>query len=395
MNTPPFQVMHLLPDISRGGGQAVVLELVANCDRARFQPHVARLAAPDDMAAEFTAAGCVPIDPRERGPGLLGGLVRTIGDLGIDLLHVHSERDRKLGQIAALLRGVPVVGHLHSPWAHLEPMYRADSKELGRRFSRLKAAVRGLVEDRAVVAYIAVGDEVARFHDGRVSAPITVVNNGIDTRRFIPATPASKRAARRELGIGADVPVVGFVGRLAMGKGQDVLIAMMNLLPQAHLVLIGDGDRRGTLEQQAADLGVVERVVFVGDRPDVEAVLVAADVFAMASESEGLPLSVLESMACGVPVVAYDLAGLHSVITDGVDGRLVAFGAPEALASALSVLLDDDRLRTEMAVAARSKVTSRFDSRLMAEQVQGVYEAALSGRARARGRKGSDVRCTA
>ncbi|MCZ7627702.1 MAG: hypothetical protein M5U19_00700 [Microthrixaceae bacterium] len=105
MNTPPFQVMHLLPDISRGGGQAVVLELVANCDRARFQPHVARLAAPDDMAAEFTAAGCVPIDPRERGPGLLGGLVRTIGDLGIDLLHVHSERDRKLGQIAALLRG--------------------------------------------------------------------------------------------------------------------------------------------------------------------------------------------------------------------------------------------------------------------------------------------------
>ncbi|MCZ7627701.1 MAG: glycosyltransferase [Microthrixaceae bacterium] len=147
--------------------------------------------------------------------------------------------------------------------------------------------MRGLVEDRAVVAYIAVGDEVARFHDGRVSAPITVVNNGIDTRRFIPATPASKRAARRELGIGADVPVVGFVGRLAMGKGQDVLIAMMNLLPQAHLVLIGDGDRRGTLEQQAADLGVVERVVFVGDRPDVESVLVAADVFAMASESEG------------------------------------------------------------------------------------------------------------
>lgn len=395
MSAAPFQVLHLLPDISRGGGQAVVLELVSNCDRERFQPHVARLAPPDDMAAEFTAAGCEPIDPGARGPGLLGGLVRTIGDLGIDVLHVHSERDRKLGQIAALFKGVPVVGHLHSPWAHLEPIYRADSTELGRRFSRLKAAVRGLVEDRAVVQYIAVGDEVARFHEGRVNAPITVVNNGIDTRRFIPATPESRLSARRELGIAADVRVVGFVGRLAMGKGQDVLIATMNLLPQAHLVLIGDGERRGALEQQAADLGVVDRVVFAGDRPDVETVLVAADVFAMASESEGLPLSVLESMACGVPVVAYDLAGLHSVITDGADGRLVAFGEPAELASALSVLLDDDRLRAEMAVAARSTVTSGFDSRLMAEQVQGVYDAALSGRTRARGRKVSDVRCTA
>lgn len=391
----PWRVMHLLPDISRGGGQVVVLELVTNYDRARFEPYVARLAPPDDMETEFASAGCAPIDPRERGPGLLGGLVRTIRDLEIDLVHVHSEHDRKLGQIAALLKGVPVIGHLHSPWAHLEPMYPPDATALGRRLSMMKAAVRGYIERRTVVHYIAAGEAVARFHQGRVAAPITVANNGIDTRRFMQATPESRLAARGKLGIPPEVPVVGFVGRLAMGKGQDTLISVMALLPEACLLLLGDGDRRAALEEQAADLRVADRVVFAGDRADVESVLVAADVFAMASESEGLPLSVLEAMACGMPVVAYDLAGLHGVVTDGVDGRLVGSGDPEELASALRSILEDDCLREDMATAAREAVVSRFDSRAMTQRVQGVYDVVLSDRHRAERTRGSYVRCSA
>ena len=153
----------------------------------------------------------------------------------------------------------------------------------------------------------------------------------------------------------------------------------MQGLSQAHLLLIGDGDRFGSLADRAVQLGVSDRVLFAGNRTDVERLLITADAFAMASVSEGLPLSVLEAMACGLPVVAYDLPGLKDVITDGEDGRLVPFGDRSALEVALGELLDNGSERREMAAAARKTVTSRFDSRLMATEVEAVYDLVLGG----------------
>ena len=373
------RILHVLPDLSRGGGQVVVLELVARCDRTRFDPFVCALGGPSELADAFGSAGGTVVSLHGGGVSQLAALVRTIGRLDIDLVHVHSDSDRKIGQLAALLKRVPVIGHLHSPWAHLEPMYEPGDPWFVRWSSRAKARLRSEVERRAVAHYIAVGGEVARFHSGRLTAPITVVNNGIDTERFVPGLPADQLAARSSLGIPADVPVVAFVGRLAPGKGQDTLLEVMQGLSQAHLLLIGDGDQFGSLADRAVQLGVSDRVLFAGNRTDVERLLITADAFAMASVSEGLPLSVLEAMACGLPVVAYDLPGLKDVITDGEDGRLVPFGDRSALEVALGELLDNGSERREMAAAARKTATSRFDSRLMATEVEAVYDLVLGG----------------
>lgn len=371
------RVMHLLPDLVRGGGQVVVAELLAHMDRDRFEAHVVALDGPRDMAGDFAALGCPPVVLDGSGPRLLAAVVGAVRSIEPDLIHVHSGRDRKLGQLAALLTRTPVVGHLHSPWAHLEAMHRPDAGATTRAFSRSKAWLRRKVEEHTVVAYVAVGTAVADFHEPQMAAPVHIVHNGIDTHRFAPATRESRDRARDLLGVPRDAPVVTFVGRLAEGKGQDTLISVVAELPGVQLVLLGSGDRHAELVALARRSGVEDRVVFAGDRDDVADLLVSADLFAMASVSEGLPLSVLEALACGVPVVSYDLPGLRDVLGDGQAGTLVDHGDEAALGATLASLLGDPGTLRRMAVAARRTAESRFDSRVMATEVEAVYDSVL------------------
>ncbi len=374
------RILHLLPDLRRGGGQGVALQLVTYADRDRFEMHVARLHPPDDLAEAFAALGAEPIRLRHTDHGAAVAaieLAQHLRRLRIDLLHVHSDEDRKVGQLAALMCGVAVVGHLHSPWAHLEPMHAEDAGALARGWSKAKASERRGVERRTVRHYLAAGEEVAAFHEGRVPAPITVVNNGIDVQHFVPASDDVRREARVRLGIDRDAIVLISVGRLAAGKGQDELIRVLAHVPEAVLVLVGDGEQREELEGLATEQDVSDRVRFLGDRNDVAEVLCAGDLFVMASVSEGLPLSVLEAMATGLPVLSYDLPGLHSVIVDGVDGRLVPLGDRESLAGAVNELIADQRARSSMGAASRETVTADFDARQMTLRAENVYDGIL------------------
>ncbi|MGD9753449.1 MAG: glycosyltransferase [Acidimicrobiia bacterium] len=371
------RVLHLLPDLQRGGGQLVAYELAVRVDRTRFQPFVARLRPPDDLCERFAAAG-VPVLAFEQGGGMVAAaiaLARQVRNHRIDVLHVHSDADRKVGQIAALVTGTPVVGHLHSPWAHLRPMAPAGAGRAERGASVLKAAVRTVVERRTVRHYLAAGPAVAAFHRSSLHRSITVANNGVDIRRFAPAIPPARRGARCRLGLAPDARVLICVGRLAAGKGQSELIEALASLPDAQLLLVGEGEERASLERLAADLGIVERVQFIGDTPDVVPLLWAADVFVLASVSEGLPLSVIEAMACGLPVVTYDLPGLRDVVSDGVDGRLVPAGQRAAFVAALRSVVDDAAVHTAMGAAARRTAVDRFDAERMVLTVEAVYDA--------------------
>jgi glycosyltransferase involved in cell wall biosynthesis len=224
---------------------------------------------------------------------------------------------------------------------------------------------------------------VAAFHRSSLHRSITVANNGVDIRRFAPAIPPARRAARCRLGLAADASVLICVGRLAAGKGQSELIEVLASLPDAQLLLVGDGQERASLERLAADLGVAGRVQFIGDSPDVVPLLWAADVFVLASVSEGLPLSVIEAMACGLPVVAYDLPGLHDVVSDGLDGRLVPAGQRSAFVAALRSVIEDVEVHTAMSTSARRTAVDRFDAERMVRTVEAVYDA-VAPRARIR-----------
>jgi glycosyltransferase involved in cell wall biosynthesis len=124
-------------------------------------------------------------------------------------------------------------------------------------------------------------------------------------------------------------------------------------------------------------VGVDDRVVFTGDCADVVTLLHAADAFVLASESEGLPLAVLEAMAAGVPLISYELPCLSRELVDGVSARLVAIGDSEALAAAVRELLADKDLRDSLAAEAGRLVAARFDSRVMSRRVVCVYDEVL------------------
>jgi glycosyltransferase involved in cell wall biosynthesis len=382
------RVMHVLPDLATGGGQGVVLQLVRCADRGRFDVSVASLGPPDDLVDAFTAAGAPPVSLRHapgRSASTAARLARLVRRRRIDILHVHSGPDRKVGHLAALATGTPVIGHLHSPWDHRQPMFPAGAGRLEQLASRSKAAVRGGIERRVVRHYIAAGDQVGAFHEPWAHTSITVVPNGVDIDAFGPSTGDERSRLRAELGVPADVPVVVCVGRLVDGKGHDDLVQAVAALEGTWLLLVGDGDRRAELEDLCRRVGASDRVRFAGDRRDVPAVLGACDVFALASRSEGLPLAVLEAMAAGLPVVATALPGVVPLLAGGA-GEQVPPADVARLAAAIARLVADPSARARLGTAARARVEALGSAAAMTRAVERVYESVAAPRREVVGR---------
>jgi glycosyltransferase involved in cell wall biosynthesis len=182
---------------------------------------------------------------------------------------------------------------------------------------------------------------------------------------LVVSGPEVRAEARARLALPAGARVVGTVGNFTAKKDQATLLrAVASLRPagdvETMLVLVGLGPLERDLRALAAELDIAERVLFAGSRDDVFALLPAFDVFALSSRFEGLPIALLEAMASGVAPVVTDVGGIPEVITDGVDGLLVAPGDPDALAAALAKLLEDDALRADVGARARERARA-FD----------------------------------
>jgi len=169
---------------------------------------------------------------------------------------------------------------------------------------------------------------------------------------------------------------VGSIGRLAKEKGYIYLIEALPMvlakLPNVLLVLIGDGYLRDSLQQRAKQLHIDDKLLFVGQRDDAISLLKCMDLFVLPSLSESLPTAVLESMACGVPVVATDIPGIRELIQHRETGWLVPIADPSALADAIVALLRDPLLRKRLSVNAR-KWVSNFSIDTIADQYARLY----------------------
>ena len=150
-----------------------------------------------------------------------------------------------------------------------------------------------------------------------------------------------------------------FAGRLTAQKGLGTAIGALALVPEASLLVVGDGPDRAALEQQATAAGLDGRMRFLGARPRGEAValLAGADAALLPSDWENLPHAAVEALAIGTPVVATAVGGVPEVVHDGVNGLLVPAGDPEALAAAIRRVLDEDGLRARLAAAAAGSVS--------------------------------------
>ena len=370
-------VLHVLPDLRVGGGQQVVLDAVRSGDPTKFRYHIAHILPDDEMGDRFRDLGIDTVDVGGRSPvSTVRRLVRLIGDLSVDLVHVHSPVDRKYGHSAALLARKPVVSHLHSPWDHRGTRIPAGSGLAKSALKHLKAAGRDATERRVVARYIAVSEAVLDFFEAAGLGPVTLIEHGVDLERFA-ATGAGDTEARRR--VGSDRRVVMSVARLDVGKGHLDLVRATTLTTHDDwdLVLVGDGPLAPEINEFAAHLGVSERVHLLGSRDDVPDLLPAADVWALASESEGLPISVIEAMAAARPIVCYDLPTLRNMLAD--DSGLLVDHDPQSLATAIDTLFDDPDLAARLGAAAGGRAADRYDAKTMARSIEAVYESVISG----------------
>lgn len=292
-----------------------------------------------------------------------------------DVIHAHMVHANLLGRalIATDLARVmpPLVCTAHS--AREGGVARMLAYRLTDRWADLTTHVSAEGRERMIAA-------------GAVPAGrIAVVANGIDTARFHPdgAARAEKRA---ELDLDAAAPLLLHVGRLVPEKNQTLLLEAFARLPSslasARLLIAGDGPERGALERRIAALSLGERVRLLGTRADVPALLNAADVFALSSDIEGMPLVVGEAMACGCPVVATDAAGVAQMV-DGF-GQVVPRGDADALAAALASALRDGRGDRAQQAARHRHIADSLGLEAIAEQWLGRYAALAAATARAR-----------
>jgi glycosyltransferase involved in cell wall biosynthesis len=228
--------------------------------------------------------------------------------------------------------------------------------------------------DRLIVVSRAIEEKV--HEEGRVGAPISLIYNGVDLQRYNHQQPCC--TLHEDYDIPEDAPIVGVVARLEAEKGHRTLIdawpEVLATVPNAWLLVIGEGSERDALEAEAASLGVNERVVFTGRREDVPAVTAALDVAVLPSYREAQGLSVLEAMALSRPVVASNVGGIPEMIEDGVTGLLVPPNDCDALAAALIKLLTDHPYADMIARRGHDLVHERFCIELMVNSIESIYD---------------------
>jgi glycosyltransferase involved in cell wall biosynthesis len=361
------RVVHYVDSDTFGGSEEAALHLMASLDRARWEPVLLHHPEPGIQRLADEAAGLgirARMVPRPAGNRLTGviPLWRALRAERPAIFHAHLSWPFacKSGVRAAWLARVP--GIVGTAQLYLAPVG-------GRR----PPLVLGLYQ-----RIIAVSEEVKRRYAGELRVPdrtLAVVRNAI---RVPPAAPMRDAALRAALVDGRPDFVVLTPARLHPQKGHRYLLQAAAQVPDATIVLAGDGPLRAELEAEARDLGVAGRCVFLGQRADVPALLAAADLFVLPSLFEGLPVSVLEAMAAERPVVATAIGGTDEAIASEESGLLVPPKDPAALASAIRRLQADAPFARRLAAAARARVEREFSSEATARHVMRVYDEVLA-----------------
>jgi glycosyltransferase involved in cell wall biosynthesis len=337
-----------------GGAETALATLLGALARPYRVTIVANDRAVADRLADSRANAKVLLVPAVRGKRdvrAIWRLRREIRRLRPDIFQANLRHpwSCQYGLVAALLsRGSLVVAVEHYPVAA--------SAALQRRLKRLVS--------RRLAAHVAVGERTARSIEALAGLPpgsVRTIHNGVPGGQVAPALRVT------------DGPLVAAAGRLADHKAFDVLLRALAEVEDASLVLAGDGPERAPLERLAHELGLGERVHFMGWSKDALPLLAAADVVALSSTSEGFPLVALEAMALGKPVVTTDAGSVSEAVSDGETGFVVPIGDAHALASGLRRLLDDPQLAHKLGTRGRERAEALFTPGRMAASFEALY----------------------
>jgi glycosyltransferase involved in cell wall biosynthesis len=343
-------------------------------DRSIVEPSLCVL-GPRHVVGErlLWAEGIRPVflDRAKWDPRALAGLVRLVRERDIDVLHLGGFKAIMLGRIASRLTSRAAILHLH------------DARPMAPLVRLVQHRLAGWTDATIVVS--AAMRQVALADYGLPPERVEVLHNGVRAEAITCIAASERGRVREELGLAADAPVVGIVGRIEAGKGFGPLLRAMPQVvarcPSAALLAVGDGPMRPECERLADTLSVSAAVRFTGYRADIPAVLAAMDVMAApALAEEGLSYAVLEGMCAGLPVVACPSGGLSEVVWHGETGLLVPKGEVEPLADALVGLLTDAPRRRAFSEAARKRV-AEFSIERHVARLQEIHQSVAASRA--------------
>lgn len=347
-----MKVLTVIATMGTGGAEAIVTALVT----ADSQGEHACVASAGGWRSELLAeAGVeqvsIPLATRrvrELGVGVMR-LRRWIAEHAPDVIHAHNVKASAVAALARGSSGIPIVTTLHGLAGYVGA-------------ARVLARCSDLV--------VAVSEHVAAelCAHGYPAARLRVIENAIT-----PLPVHARSRARRRLNIPETSRVVVSLARFAPQKRHDLLIeAWRSTRPDAVLLLAGDGPTRVDVERSVVAAGLAQRVRLLGERQDPDWLLAAADVAVLSTDWEGLPVSLLEAMSVGVPVVASRVGGVVEALADAA--CLVEPGSAAALSSGLNALLDDAAACTELAARGRALVASRFDPQRMFAAYRRLYD---------------------
>ncbi len=362
-----LRLLLLTVGLGIGGTEEQIKELAVRLDRRRYDVTVCALKGDGTIAQELRALGLPVVLLEGKGKGdmsVLHRLYRLLRTLRPDLIHAF---------LGPANLGAALVGRL-LPEPILVWSYRdLDVWRRGLHWMVDRWAV------RRAAAVTCCSDSVRRFVMQHVSLPperITTIHNGVDLARF----GAPSKVEREQLGLRAQLPVVGTVCRLdEPKKGLAVLLQAMRLAtdrgdaPAWQLLIVGEGPARGGLTQLSERLGLADRVIFAGSRRDVAAILPLLDLFVCPSLYEGFGIAIVEAMMAGRPVVASSVGGITEIVRPGDTGLLVPPGDPAALAGAIQDLLRQPELAARLGREGKRAATE-FSVDTMVERHQALYE---------------------
>jgi glycosyltransferase involved in cell wall biosynthesis len=302
-------------------------------------------------------------------------LARLIRRVRPDVVHTHTAKAGAVGRAAALLAGRrPVV--VHTFHGHV---LRGYFGTLGTLAFRAIETVLARATDRLVAVSPEVRDELVGLGVAPASK-FSVVRLGIELEPRV-AFDGDAAEVRRRHGIGTERFVVGWFGRMTAVKRTDDLLSVLAALRErgidALLLFVGDGDDRERLEERAHELGLAQACLFLGYQEDVAPWYAICDAVVLTSASEGTPVTIIEALAAGRPVVATDVGGVPDVVDEGETGFLVAAGDTHAMAERLELLARDPARRAQMGREGRKRVLSRYAVDRLVGDVDALYRELL------------------
>ncbi|NIQ15876.1 MAG: glycosyltransferase [Candidatus Dadabacteria bacterium] len=366
-----IKILHVNYSLGMGGAERVIVNYARFLDKNKFDVVVCALTEGGEYENDLNTYGIKYYAlNKKRGFDItvIPKIFRIIRSEKIDIVHLHDISSSLWVTLPAILSGVHSIIRTEHNVKRLNINFLSNMKNYISFFMS--------IFQKKIVC---VSEEVRKTHIGKnalFNDKYITIHNGINTELFDVQVDREKYL--REFDIEEKSIIVCNIGRFFPQKAHEIFLQSIQYVLEKNndvaALIVGDGPRREELEELARKLEIFERVNFTGNRSDVPQILNLIDIFALSSDWEGFPMTILEAMACGKPVVVTDVGGNREAIIDGDTGYIVPPRNPRAMSEAILSLINDKRLRVSMGVKGRKLVLHNFNARVMVRKTELIYE---------------------